>query len=112
MAINAGARPRARRWAQQFYQAYPDLAGLYYASSMHRNAAAVALNERALALGVMPVRPVFHRVLADPSMWRVLQGVWGVKLIWDCEVSHFECQGAPLLSSICGSPACFFPRVF
>ena len=84
MAINTGARPRARRWAQQFYQAYPDLVGLYYSSSMHRNAPAVAMNERALALDVMPVRPVFHRALADPSMWRILQGVWvelGYKLI-------------------------------
>ena len=74
MVINTGARPRTRRWAQQFYAAYPNLAGFRYASSMHGNAPAMALNERANAAEIMPPRPIFHRALSDPSMWRILQG--------------------------------------
>lgn len=74
MAINTGARSRARRWAQRFYQAYPDIVGIRYPSSMHGNAPAVALNERAIPSEFLPERPIFHRLLADPSLWRILQG--------------------------------------
>ncbi len=75
MAINTGAKSRARRWALQFYEAYPDHAGILYASSMHGNSPAVALNERAKATAIVPTRPVFHRALSDLSIWRILQGV-------------------------------------
>jgi hypothetical protein len=66
MAINAGPRPRARRWAQRIYEVYPGVQGLWYASSMHGNKPAVALFERGLA--AMPVRPTFHRALADSAL--------------------------------------------
>lgn len=66
MAINSGPRPRARLWSQAIYKAYPDVAGLLYASSMNANRPAVALYERAKR--AMPAAPVFHRALADPAL--------------------------------------------
>lgn len=66
MALNTGPRPRARRWSQAIYEAYPQVAGLYYPSSMHANRPAVALYER--ASGTMPAQPSFHRPLVDPAL--------------------------------------------
>lgn len=66
MAINSGPRPRARRWAQAIYAAYPAVEGLLYGSSMHANQPAVALFER--ARDAMPAAPAFHRALADPGL--------------------------------------------
>lgn len=40
-------RARTRRWARAIYGAYPDVAGLWYGSSMHANTPCVALFERA-----------------------------------------------------------------
>ena len=66
MAINSGPRPRARRWSRAIYGAYPQIAGLWYASPMHANQPAIALYERARdALGRPPF---FHRPLADPAL--------------------------------------------
>lgn len=70
MAINSGPRPRARRWSQAIYAAYPQLEGLHYPSSMNANAPAIALHER--AAHVMPGRPVFHRALADTALSAVV----------------------------------------
>lgn len=71
MAINSGPRPRAQRWSQAIYEAYPDLEGIYYPSSMHANRPAIALYERALT--ALPRAPVFHRPLADPALLSVLR---------------------------------------
>ena len=49
-APEAHPRPRARRWSQAIYAVYADAAGLWYASSMHANAPAVALYERGIHL--------------------------------------------------------------
>ena len=70
MAIHSGPRPRARRWAQTLYEAYPDIQGLSYSSSMNGGASAVVLFERAAM--AIPQRPVFHRLLSDPIMHRVV----------------------------------------
>ena len=70
MAIHAGSRPRAQRWAQQLYVAYPDIDGLLYCASMYGNAPAVALFERAAR--AIPKRPVFHRELRDTVMAGIL----------------------------------------
>jgi len=70
MAIHAGPRPRARRWAQQLYDAYPDIDGLLYCASMYGNAPAVALFERGAR--AIPKRPVFHRELRDAAMANIL----------------------------------------
>ena len=66
MAINSGPRPRARRWSQAIYAAYPAVEGLYYASSLDANRPAVVLYERAAR--ALPRRPTFHRALADPTL--------------------------------------------
>jgi len=66
MTINSGPRPRARQWSQHIYAAYPDISGLWYASSMDANRPAIALYER--AEHTMPDRPVFNRSLADGAL--------------------------------------------
>jgi hypothetical protein len=66
MAINSGPRPRARRWSQAIYDAYPTVEGLYYASSMNANEPALVLYERAAS--ALPGRPLFHRALADAAL--------------------------------------------
>lgn len=71
MAINSGPRPRARRWAQRLYEAYPSVDGLLYSSSMYGNAPAIALFER--ARDCLPTRPVFHRELRDLVLDRILR---------------------------------------
>jgi hypothetical protein len=70
MAINPGPRSRARRWSPAIYEAYADVQGLYYASSMYRNTPSVALYERAEE--AMPARPFFHRTLVDPLLMPAL----------------------------------------
>jgi hypothetical protein len=73
MAINGGSRVRAREWAQRFYGAYDDLQGIYYASSMHANKPAVALNDRAEKAQTLPAHPRFNRALADDALLDVLK---------------------------------------
>jgi hypothetical protein len=66
MLINCGSRPRARAWSRAFYEAYPRIQGLYYASCMHENRPSLALYER--AAGAIPARPSFHRALSDQAL--------------------------------------------
>lgn len=73
MAINTGPRPRAQRWSQVIYEAYPNGQGIYYPSSMYGNSPSVALYERALP--ALPPSPVFHRPLSDPALLPVLKRV-------------------------------------
>ncbi len=73
MSLSTGPRPRARRWALATYEAYPEVQGLFYPSSMHGNRAAVCLWER--GAGAMPPMPVFHRPLLDPALLPVLNRV-------------------------------------
>lgn len=70
MAINSGPRSRARRWSQRIYESYPHIEGLSYASTMNANRPALMLYER--ATDSLPVRPVFHRALADAAMTAAL----------------------------------------
>lgn len=71
MALSSGPRPRARRWSRAIYGAYPAAEGLWYPSSMHANAPAVALYER--GADALPAAPVLHRALADPILQVVLE---------------------------------------
>jgi hypothetical protein len=64
--INSGPRPRCRRWSRAIYDAYPDLGGLYYASSMNGNEPAVVLYERASS--TLPRSPVLNRPLSDAPL--------------------------------------------
>jgi hypothetical protein len=68
MAIHSGCRGRARGWARDLYEAFPDVHGIRYASSMNGGAHAFALNERALRSALFPPHPLFHRALADDVM--------------------------------------------
>ncbi len=73
MALSSGARPRARRWSRAIYEAYPQVQGLLYPSSMYAHKPAVALYERALP--AMSRRPTFHRPLTDPALIGMLKQV-------------------------------------
>jgi hypothetical protein len=64
--INSGPRPRCRRWSRAIYAAYPDLNGLYYASSMNGMEPAVVLYERASS--TLPRLPVFNRSLSEAPL--------------------------------------------
>jgi hypothetical protein len=66
MAINSGSRKRAQRWARAIWAAYPDVEGIFYASSMYRNSPCVCFWER--AKDALPKGPAFHRSLADPGL--------------------------------------------
>ena len=72
-AIHSGLRSRARAWARELYEGYPNIQGLYYGSSMNGHAPAVALNERAQR--AMPERPQFHRALNDDMLVETLQQI-------------------------------------
>ena len=64
--INSGPRPRCQCWSRTIYEAYTDLGGLYYASSMNGNEPAVALYER--ASDTLPRSPVLNRPLSDAPL--------------------------------------------
>lgn len=70
MVINGGPRPRAREWAQQLYEAHPDIDGLLYASSMNGNQPAIALFERAQR--AIPDTPLLHKPLVDTAFVSML----------------------------------------
>jgi hypothetical protein len=72
-AIHSGPRSRARAWARDLYEAYPNVQGIYYGSSMNGNAPAVALNERGHS--AMPRLPLFHRALNDDMLVDILQRI-------------------------------------
>jgi hypothetical protein len=65
MEIHSGPRARARRWACDLYEAFPDLDGILYASSMNGGEPALALTDRAEKRTVLPQHPLLHRSLAD-----------------------------------------------
>lgn len=71
MAINSGPRPRARRWARVLYEAYPEIDGILYSSSMYGNRPALALFERAQP--AVPTFADFHRSLADPALAFIIE---------------------------------------
>jgi hypothetical protein len=72
-AIHSGPRTRARAWARQLYDAYPDIQGLYYGSSMNGHSPAIVLNDRARR--AVPEQPQFHRSLNDDMLVEVLQRI-------------------------------------
>jgi RES domain len=72
-AIRSGRRSRTRAWARELYEAYRNVQGVHYGSSMNGHAPAIALNERALA--VMPPPPQFHRALNDDMLVDILQHI-------------------------------------
>jgi len=75
MKINSGPRPIARRWSRAIHEAYPVVAGLLYASSMHANEEVVALYERASQ--AIPARPQVHVPLSHPGLYGELDRICG-----------------------------------
>lgn len=73
MAINSGSRVRARAWGRAFYDAYPDLLGVHYPSSMNGNRPCAVLTDRAEALSVLAEHPEFNRPLTDDTLLDVLK---------------------------------------
>jgi hypothetical protein len=73
MAINSGPRSRAQRWSRTVYDAFPDVHGLWYASSMYANTPALALYERAEP--AIALAPFVHRPLNDPALRSALQRI-------------------------------------
>ncbi len=71
MAINTGPRDRSRVWSRAIYEAYPQVDGLYYCSSMHANRPAVVLYER--AVDAMPSNPLLNLPLTDPRLFTPLR---------------------------------------
>ena len=72
-AIHSGPRARARAWARELYDAYSDIQGFHYGSSMNEHAPAIVLNDRALR--AIPEEPQFHRALNDDMLVEVLKRI-------------------------------------
>lgn len=68
--IHSGPRTRTRRWSQRLYEAYPQIDGILYCSSMNGNAPAIALFERAQR--AIPVFNLIHRELRDLAVASVI----------------------------------------
>lgn len=66
MAISTGKRRRAREWSRAIYDAFPQLEGIRYGSSMDANRPAFALYER--AAGALPARPLMDDPLSAPGL--------------------------------------------
>ena len=73
MGLMTGPRSVSRAWARAFHDAYPELGGLYYPSSMHANRPAMVFTERAAETGAVPEHPSLHRALGDPAILSVLR---------------------------------------
>lgn len=71
MALSTGRHDRARGWSAAIYEAFPDLDGLWYPSSMHAHEPCIALYER--GADALPPRPSLHRHLADPVLRTILK---------------------------------------
>jgi hypothetical protein len=69
MAINSGARARARGWSRVIYSSYPAANGIWYPSSLV-NLPAVALYDR--AAHAIPKRPAFNEPLSSPKLTKGL----------------------------------------
>jgi hypothetical protein len=66
MAIGTGKRKRTREWARAIYDAFPQLAGIRYGSSMDANRPAFALYERAKA--AIPAQPLLNEPLSASGL--------------------------------------------
>lgn len=67
MKLVTGPALYSQNWSRGFYDAYPQIQGLYYPGSL-TNRPVVALYERALHLDPFPATPAVHRALDDPLL--------------------------------------------
>ena len=73
MGLMIGARSVGRNWARGLHEAYPEVQGLAYPSSMYANTVAFVLNERAASTDAIPAVPDFHKALDDGGMVTTLK---------------------------------------
>lgn len=66
MAINSSERAAASRWSRAIYEAFPDIDGLRYASSMHANQPCYAFYDRAEPS--LAPQPSFNEPLNHPEL--------------------------------------------
>jgi hypothetical protein len=69
-AIHSGPRPRAQAWARAIYDAFPEIEGVRYCSSMNANHPAMALFERAVT--ALPALPTSNDSLGNPLLRALL----------------------------------------
>ena len=63
----SGPRPVTRRWARAIWAGYPQLAGVYWHSSVHPPGRVLMLNERSADVeGIVPMRLVYDEPLDGP----------------------------------------------
>ena len=70
----SGPFTHAQNWSRGFCEAYPQVHGVHYLSSL-TNRPTVALYERAVEASPIASEARFHRALADPLLHRVLTGI-------------------------------------
>ena len=70
MAINSGLRAKARHWSRAIYEAFPDIHGLCYASSMHANQPCYAFYDR--AKDSLEAVPLLDAQLSHPELATLL----------------------------------------
>ena len=73
MGMMTGPRSVSRAWARAFHDAWPEIQGPYYPSSMHANRPAMVFTGRAAEAGVVPEHPSLHRSLGDPAIFSILR---------------------------------------
>lgn len=71
MKLTTGPFAHTQSWSQGFYEAYPEIQGLYYASSL-TNRPTIMLYERANTAELFPSNTRMHRELSDPLLHRPL----------------------------------------
>ncbi len=71
MKLVSGPFAHAQAWSRGFYEAYPDIHGLYYLSSL-TNRPTIALYEGSNTPALFPDATRFHRALADPLVHKAL----------------------------------------
>jgi hypothetical protein len=69
-AIHSGPRPRAQAWARVIYDAFPQIEGVLYCSSMNANQSSMGLFERAIT--AMPSLPTSNDALNNPLLRALL----------------------------------------
>jgi hypothetical protein len=74
--LSTGPHPVTRRWAQAIWAGYPQLAGVYWHSSVHPPGRVLMLNERAAdQQRIVPMRLVYDEPLDGPFTRLLLAGV-------------------------------------
>ncbi len=71
MKLTSGPFTSAQAWSRGFYEAYPEIQGLYYPSSL-TNRPTIAFYDRSSSDTLFPTNTRLHRELKSPLMHRAL----------------------------------------